>query len=96
VIQPPPSPPVPVAPEPPVAVVSEPAPPPSTTERPLSRAGNVDGLIVQLEQLRTQKAELERQEKEIVAELRQLLKLQRDRLDRLGIAATELPREQKP
>jgi hypothetical protein len=45
----------------------------------------VEDLIKQLELLRKQKAELEKQEKEVVAKLQERMKEHTDRLNKLGI-----------
>jgi hypothetical protein len=63
-----------------VAPTPTPAPPPT-----------VEDLIKQLEQLRKEKAELERQEKELVNKLQQRMKDQADRLNKLGIVLPAPP-----
>jgi hypothetical protein len=78
-----------VAPEPPPApVVTAPI---AGFAPPSAEPATVEMLIVRLERLRSQKAELERQEKEVAIELRRLLKQQQARLDMLGISAVESP-----
>ena len=66
-------------PTPPVHVPT-PAPPPT-----------VEDLIKQLELLRKQKAELERQEQAVVAKLQERLKDQGDRLNKLGLITPPPP-----
>jgi hypothetical protein len=50
-------------------------------------AQSVDELIAKLELLRKQKAELEKQELTVVAQLKALVKLQSERLSKLGVIA---------
>jgi hypothetical protein len=45
----------------------------------------IEDVIRQLEQIRKQKADLERQEKEVVARLQEMVKEQTDRLNKLGV-----------
>jgi hypothetical protein len=72
--EPPPRRAVPIIDAPPVIRVATPA-----------AAQTVDELINRLEELRKQKAELEKQEKAVVEQLRERLKSQSDRLAKLGI-----------
>jgi hypothetical protein len=53
---------------------------------------SVDALLDQLEQLRKQKADLERREKALVEQLQNRLKNQSDRLQKLGVAAPTVPK----
>jgi hypothetical protein len=54
-------------------------------------APTVEDLIAQLEMLRKQKADLERQEKDLVAKLQERMKEQADRLHKLGIVLPAPP-----
>ncbi|HJZ91917.1 MAG TPA: hypothetical protein VKE40_13675 [Gemmataceae bacterium] len=71
-------------------------PPPPVRGATPAAAQTVDELINRLEDLRKQKAELEKQEKAVVEQLRERLKSQTDRLAKLGIVplAPE-PREER-
>jgi hypothetical protein len=53
---------------------------------------NIDQMLDRLEQLRTQKAEIEKKEQELVASIRKRIDKQTERLDRMGI--TPKPPEQ--
>jgi hypothetical protein len=76
-----------VAPPGPGVGPSAPTPPPQPT---------IDQLIDRLEQIRKQKAELDRQEQAVVAELRAALKRQRERLAKLGVEEAPPPRPSEP
>jgi hypothetical protein len=83
---------------PPVSVPDRPAfpaeaPVPDTAKAPArpAPAPTVEDLIGQLEMLRKQKADLERQEKELAAKLQERMKEQADRLHRLGIVLSAPP-----
>lgn len=52
---------------------------------------SLDQLLDRLEALRAQKAELERQEQEVVKEIRRKVEKQSDRLQRLGVNDPQLP-----
>jgi len=61
-----------------------PAEPPGPTTRPAAPL-SVDDLITRLEKLRQQKAEIEKQEREVVDQLREIVRSQADRLSKLGV-----------
>jgi hypothetical protein len=58
---------------------------PPLSARP-SPSATVDELITRLEKVRQQKAELEKQEREVVEQLREIVRSQTDRLSKLGIS----------
>jgi hypothetical protein len=62
----------------------DPVAPPVRT-KPAPPTATVEDLIEQLEGLRKQKADLERQEKEVLTKLQQKMRDQGDRLTKLGI-----------
>jgi hypothetical protein len=55
------------------------------------RSQNIDQLLEQLQDLRNKKAELDKQEKELLATLKDKLKEQKQRLDKLGVRLEESP-----
>jgi exonuclease VII large subunit len=55
------------------------------------RSQNIDQLLQQLQDLRSKKAELDKQEKELLATLKDKLKEQKQRLDKLGVRLEESP-----
>src|SRR5262245_57609750 len=74
----------------PPPLAEPPLAPPSTRGSPQSLRGlGIDQLVDHLKTLRAQRAELEKQEKEAVALLREKLKEQRQRLQQLGIPLEE-------
>ena len=66
----------------PAPAVAPPAAPPTAT---------VEDLIRQLEQLRRQKADLERHERDVIAKLQERMKDQAERLAKLGVVPPALP-----
>ncbi len=76
-------------------LIPPPGVPPTTprvvgaTDVPAERS--LDQLLDRLEALRAQKAELERQEQEVVKEIRRKVEKQSDRLQRLGVSDPILP-----
>jgi hypothetical protein len=69
------------------------APVPDTAKAPArpAPAATAEDLIAQLEMLRKQKADLERQEKDLVAKLHERMREQADRLHKLGIILSAPP-----
>lgn len=61
------------------------------TAAPAPAPKTVDQLIDNLTELRRQKAELEKKEQAVTAELREKLKAQRERLSKLGIEPAPIP-----
>jgi hypothetical protein len=75
-----------------VPVPANPAPPLAVTLPATAPAApTVEDLIKQLEQLRKQKADLEAQEKAVVAKLQERLKDQKNRLSKLGVLLQNPP-----
>jgi hypothetical protein len=75
------------------------ATPPATTPANVNRASeppNIDQLVQQLQRLRAKKAELDRQEKKVVAALKDKLKEQKQTLEKLGLQPEEPPSPPPP
>jgi hypothetical protein len=67
-------------------------PPSVTPQQPLRerlKSESIDGLLSRLDNIKAQKVELERQEKETIGVLKEKLKEQKQRLQRLGVNVEE-------
>jgi hypothetical protein len=62
---------------------------PQQPPRERLKSENIDGLLSRLDNIRAQKAELERRERETIGVLKEKLKEQKQRLQKLGVNVEE-------